>query len=52
MSVSKHLLLGGWYTRGPQVHQQRYRPIDSNKTVYIKWWRIAVGEIEGTINDI
>ena len=37
MSVPKHWLLGGWYTRGLIVHQQKYRPSDSNKNVDIKF---------------
>jgi len=37
MSVSKHWLLGEWYPRGLIVHQQRYRPSDSNKNVDIKF---------------
>jgi len=34
ISVPKHLLLGGWYSRRLLVHQQRYRPSDRNKHVY------------------
>ena len=39
MSVPKHWLLGGWYPRvgGLIVHQQRYRPSNSNKNVDIKF---------------
>jgi hypothetical protein len=37
MSVSKHRLLGGWYTRGLKVHQQKYRASDSIKNVDIKY---------------
>ena len=36
MSVPKHCLLGGWYPRGIIVHQQWYRPSDSNTNVDIK----------------
>jgi hypothetical protein len=32
--VPKHWPLGGWYTLGLIVHQQRYRPSDSNKNIY------------------
>jgi hypothetical protein len=31
-------LLGGYYPRGLIVHQQRYRPSDSNKNVDIELW--------------
>ena len=34
MSVPKHWLLGGCYPLGQIVHQQRYRPSDSNKRSY------------------
>ena len=37
MSVSKHLLMGGWYPRGIIDHHQRYRPSDSNENVDIKF---------------
>ena len=36
MSVPKHWLLGGRYTRGLIVHQLRYWPSDSNANVDIK----------------
>ena len=37
MAVSKHRLLGGWYTRGLKVHQQKYRASDSNNNIDIKY---------------
>jgi hypothetical protein len=37
MAVYKHRLLGGWYTRGLKVHQQKYRASDSNKNIEIKY---------------
>jgi hypothetical protein len=33
MSKPKHWPPGGWYPRRLIVHQQKYRPIDSNKNV-------------------
>ena len=37
MSVSKHRLLGGYYTRGLKFHQQKYRASDSNNNIDIKY---------------
>jgi len=37
MSVPKHWLLVGWHPRELIVHQQRYRPCDSNKIVDISF---------------
>jgi hypothetical protein len=34
---SKHRLLGGWYTRGLKVHQQKYRASDRNNNIDIKY---------------
>ena len=46
MSVPKHWLLGGWYSRGLIIHQQRYRPSDSNTRIDIKfriWSVLSIG---------
>jgi hypothetical protein len=37
MPVPKHCQLGGWYPWGRIVHQQRYRPSNSNENVDIKF---------------
>ena len=36
MSVPKHWLPGGWYTRWLIVHQESYPPSDSNENVDIE----------------
>jgi hypothetical protein len=50
MSVPKHRLLGGWYPRGLIIHQQKYRPSDSNKNVDFKFSDLCVGYDDDTFS--